>query len=80
MCWKSSSWATYRFALVAVARNVALATAEINTSVLVGRAPVVALRLGDGADRDRAAGNGRVRRAVLRRREAGKGRGGDDEG
>ena len=72
---------TYRVASVALACNLALATAKLNARVLVGSAPCLPVVLGHGAGVYRAAGDGCLvlRARVLRRSKAGKSRGGDDE-
>jgi hypothetical protein len=74
------SHGTYGVALVAVAGELALATAQLDTRVLVGLAPRLAVVGGHTAGGDRAARDGCVGGSVLRGREAGKGRGGDDDG
>jgi hypothetical protein len=78
--WDGRSHGTYGVALVAVAGELALTTAELDACVLVGLAPRLAVVRGHTAGRDRAAGDGCVGGGVLRGREAGKGRGGDDDG
>lgn len=78
--WGSGLLKTHSAALIAIAGDLALASAKVNASVLVGVAPFVTLRLGHICDRNRAAGNGSVEGGVLRRGEAGKGRSRDDDG
>jgi len=69
-----------RIAVVAVVPDLALATTDVDASVLVGGAPVRTLVLRNIADGDRAARNGRVKGGVLGRREACEGRDGDKDG
>lgn len=71
---------TYVVARVAVASDLSLATAKINTSVLVRGAPVAAHGLRDVVGGDRAARDRQTGGRVLRGRDAGKGRGGDEKG
>jgi hypothetical protein len=72
---------TYRVALVTVAGELALATAQLDTRVPVGAAPYLAVVGGHAAGSNVAARDGGVVVCgVLRRRKAGEGRGGDDDG
>lgn len=70
---------TYGCAGIAVASDLALASADSYTGVLAGLAPVVAFRLWNIRDRNRAAWDGGVEGGVLRIGKAGKGRGCDYE-
>lgn len=75
-----SAYATYVVAVVAVAGDLALAAADVDASVGVGLAPQGTLSGVDQGWRDGAARDGGVQvGVVLSRRQAGKGRGGDDE-
>lgn len=71
---------TYVVARVAVAGDVGLAAADVDAGVDVGLAPSGLLGRGHAAGRHSAARNGGVEaRVALGRREAGKGRRGNDE-
>ena len=72
----------HRIALVTVAGNLSLATAEFDASVLVGIAPRLLVVQGHRARVDTAARDGGIviARGVLRRGKAGESRGGDEDG
>lgn len=88
VCWwhvsfrQSSGGAggNYGVAFVAVAGNLALAAADVNTGVAVGLAPQRALRGVDEVGGDGTARDGGVEGRVLGRGKARKGRGRNDEG
>lgn len=71
---------SYRVAGVAVAGNVALTTANVDTGVLVGIAVLSALVGGDLVGRDRAAWDGSIKSGVLCGGKASKSRSGKEDG